>query len=112
MSSSDYATPVRASTPLVLGFGVLLPVVALLVELTTGMSAGAYFDPTPTPGHAPRVAFVPLANFLVWQQTTGGGPRHRSLLGWLNAVAVGIALCYALLFLPFTPVGIIGVVAF
>ena len=46
-------------------FGVLLPAVALLVELSTGMCAEMMFDPIPTWFHAALVASVPLANLVL-----------------------------------------------
>src|SRR6185503_3193681 len=81
-------------------FGVLLPLVTLGIELATHMCAGAFFDPIPTWWHVLLVAFVPLTNFLVWRAIRDGDTRHRSLLAWLNAFALGVPLFYALIFLP------------
>jgi hypothetical protein len=47
-------------------FGVALPLITLGIELATGMCAGAFFDPIPTWWHVALVAFVPLANLLLW----------------------------------------------
>src|SRR5687768_1075454 len=102
----------RPSAACVFAFGVLLPVITLLVEVFTRMSAGGFFDPIPTPWHALLIAVVPLANLVVLLATTRPTLRHRPFLGWLNAVAIGVSLCYTLLFLPFTPIGVIGIIFF
>lgn len=93
-------------------FGVVLPLITLGIELTTHMCAGAFFDPIPTWWHVLLVASVPLANFLVWRAIRDGDARHRSLLAWLNAFAIGIPLFYALIFLPIMPPAVFAVIFF
>ena len=41
-------------------FGFLLPFIALIVELTTRLCAGNFFDPLPTNYHALLIGLVPL----------------------------------------------------
>ncbi|MSU57760.1 MAG: PEP-CTERM sorting domain-containing protein [Pedosphaera sp.] len=91
-------------------FGVVLPVITLLFELFTSMSAGILFDPMPSWLHVALVALVPVANFLVWRAARRKNARHARLLGWLNGAALGIAVYYAALYLPFTPIAGIGMI--
>lgn len=93
-------------------FGVVLPSITLGIELATHMCAGAFFDPIPTWWHVLLVAFVPLANLLVWRAIRDGDARHQSLLAWLNAFAIGIPLFYALIFLPIMPPAVVAVIFF
>jgi hypothetical protein len=93
-------------------FGVVLPSITLGIELATHMCAGAFSDPIPTWWHVLLVASVPLANFLVWRALRDGDARHRSLLAWLNAFAIGIPLFYAFIFLPLMPPAAFAVIYF
>jgi len=93
-------------------FGVVLPLITLGIELATHMCAGAFFDPIPTWWHVLLVAFVPLTNILVWRAIRDGDARHRTLLAWLNAFAIGIPLFYALIFLPIMPPAVFAVIFF
>src|SRR5215470_2424130 len=45
--------------------GLVLPSVAILVEMTSGICAQMFFDPLPTVWHKVLVIAVPLANLLV-----------------------------------------------
>ena len=78
-------------TVLIVLFGILLPAIALVVELNTGMCAETFFDPISTLGHVALVALVPVANLLALIVTWGGWVRWRTPLLWLNGVALGVA---------------------
>ncbi len=92
--------------------GVVIPVLTLGVELFTHMCAGILFDPIPSVLHVLLIAVVPVANLaLILALRTGRGDRWQ-LLGWLNALALGIGGYYALLFLPFTPFALLGLLFF
>jgi hypothetical protein len=92
--------------------GVVMPVLTLGVELFTHMCAGLLFDPIPSVFHVLLIAVVPVANLaLILALRSGRGDRWR-LLGWLNALALGIGGYYALLFLPFTPFALLGLLFF
>ncbi|RME91780.1 MAG: hypothetical protein D6766_11240, partial [Verrucomicrobia bacterium] len=93
-------------------FGVLLPVIALAVELTTGMCAAIFFDPLPTWMHAGLVALVPVANGWLWNSARRGRWTHPRLAGWLSAVAVGVAAYYTILYLPLMVPGFFAVLWF
>ncbi len=92
--------------------GVVMPVLTLVVELTTHMCAEVLFDPIPTLWHGMLIAVVPVANLgMILALRRRRGDRWR-LLGWLNALALGISGFYMLLFLPFTPFALLGLLFF
>lgn len=93
-----------------LGFGVVLPAVTLFLEWSLGMCAAAFFDPLPTPLHGVLVAMVVLGNHQVWRAVREGRVTSPRLLGWGNGLALGVAGFYTVLFLPMTPLGLIGVI--
>lgn len=95
-----------------LALGVALPAITLVIELTTGMCAAVFFDPMPTLGHIALVALVPLANWLVWQAARARKADRIRMLGWLNAIAVGVAIYFAVLYLPLMVPGLFAMVFF
>lgn len=95
---------------LVMGFGVVLPIVALLIEWVTGMCAGAFFDPIPSLWHLLLVAVVPLTNWLLWRAAKRADGGGRSWPGWIGGAAVGVELYYALLFLPLLLPGLLAII--
>jgi len=99
----------KVAAGVLLLFGVLLPLGTVVFEFLTGACAGALFDPIPTIAHAVLVALVPLVNLAVWVAVCRGDHRWRTALGWANGFAIGVALVYALLFLPATPFAVIGI---
>lgn len=102
----------KVSAGLLLFFGVILPLGTVVFEFLTGACAGVLFDPIPTMAHLLLVTLVPLANLAVWMAVARSDHRWRAGLGWANAFAIGIALVYALLFLPVTPFAAIGIVVY
>jgi hypothetical protein len=93
-------------------FGVVLPAVTLVIELVSRWCASILFDPVPTPAHMVFVAAVPLVNLATIVALLKERREYARWLGWLNGFALGIALFYALLFLPFTPFAAIGIILF
>jgi Vault protein inter-alpha-trypsin domain len=93
-------------------FGVLLPLGTVVFEFLSGACAGVLFDPIPTVAHAVLVTLVPLVNLAVWLAVCRGERRWRTALGWANGIAIGVALVYALLFLPVTPFAAIGIILY
>lgn len=89
--------------------GILIPAATFIIELATGMCAGAFFDPMPTLLHIGLVAAVPLINLAVWLAIYTRDPRRKNWLSWANGAAIGIAGFYSLLFLPLLLPGLIGV---
>lgn len=92
--------------------GVVIPVLTLVVEWVTHMCADLLFDPVPTLVHGLLVGLVPLSNLWVILVLRSGRSGHWRLLGWLNALALGVSGYYMLLFLPFTPFALIGLLFF
>ncbi len=89
--------------------GVVLPAVTIGVEVATNMCANELFDPVPTVWHVLLVAFVPLVNLQVWLAVRRARTQRGTLLGWANALAIGIALFYAVVFITVTPIAIIAI---
>lgn len=89
--------------------GVVLPLVTLGVELTTRMNSETFFDPLPTPFHVILVALVPAANFAAWWAARREDPPHLRVIALGNGFATGIALFYAILFLPLVPLALLAV---
>ena len=91
---------------------MILPLITLGLELTTGICADSFFDPLPTPIHIVLVALVPATNYLLWRDIKRGKSNHLQLLNISNAVAIGITSFYALVFAPLIPVGVIAIIFF
>jgi len=88
-------------------FGVALPLATLGFELLTHGAAQVYFDPIPTWIHAGLVAFVPAAALWVDRSMRRGtGSRGACAAG---GFALGIALFYAVLFLPILPLSVLAI---
>jgi len=94
-------------------FAVVLPLVALGVELSTRICAEALFDPLPTPLHVALVAAVPLAN-LAALLALRRPPTQRTwrVVGFANGLVVGVAAYYTLIFLPLVPISVVFVIAY
>ena len=95
---------------LIVFFGIIMPIIALGVELVTQMCADSFFDPLPTPIHILLIAFVPLANYLVWRDLMKGRSEHLPLLQLVNGITIGITLYYTLIFAPIIPIGIVAII--
>jgi hypothetical protein len=102
----------KVSAGALLLFGVLLPLGTVVFEFLTGACAGVLFDPIPTLAHVVLVTLVPLVNSAVWIAVYRGERRWRAGFGWANGFAIGVALVYALLFLPATPFALIGILVY
>ncbi|HOW66998.1 MAG TPA: hypothetical protein PK256_17090, partial [Verrucomicrobiota bacterium] len=82
----------------------------LVLEWATGMCAATFFDPIPSVFHGLLVALVPSVNLWVWWTLRQGDLRHGRIQEWLNGMAMGVSGYYAILFLPMTPFGVLGIV--
>lgn len=105
------------SQALHLAGGVVLPLLAFLLEAVTGICGDDFLDPMPTWWHATLVLYVPLANaWLLYRcqkfETRSPGATTLAWSDRINAVATGIAACYALAFLPLTPFALLALVVF
>ena len=98
----------RFANAFVVVFGVILPVVALTVELTFNMLRSTLFNPLPTHLHAVLIALVPLANARLAMALANGTPLPPRWLR-LHAFTLGISVYYSLQFLPITPIAAVAV---
>lgn len=90
-------------------FGILLPLLTLMVELGTDGCAELFFNPIPTLGHMVLIALVPVANSFA---LIYADPESKER-GWrwgmrLNGMGLGITAIYGLMFIPLIPMGVIG----
>jgi len=108
---NDVSSPLLKEKILLAIFGVLLPLVALLVELQLRVIARGYFDPFPSNGHAMLFALIPLSNALVLISMSHIRNEHYAFLTLLNGMAAGIATTYALMFIPLIPIFFLWVFA-
>src|ERR1700741_3401700 len=90
---------------LILVTGVILPALAVTVEVTTNFCAQVFFDPIPTSGHMLLVLLVPLAQLHVWFAIRRNDPNRLALAGVANAVAITISLFYSIVYIPLIPIG-------
>ncbi len=98
---------------LMIGFGVVLPFVALGIEISERWCTDIYVDPIPSIWHIFLIALVPLTNLVLWMTAgkTLGGFKLKAL-GWASGISIGIALFYTLVFLPIMPSGIMLIIGF
>lgn len=92
--------------------GVILPVAAIVVELSTHLCAKNFFDPLPTPAHVLLFSLIPLTNFLVWMAARR---NLNDMLGTLTlgtGMAMGVAILYSLMFLPLVPLSVVAILWF
>lgn len=87
-------------TAFVILFGIVLPVAALTIESTLHWCAGIVFDPIPGYLHPFLIASVPIANLciLIWGRSEDPLHLRRCMLG--GGIACGVAVIYALMFMP------------
>ena len=84
--------------------GVIMPVISITVESATHIQAEMFFDPIPTTWHLLLVIFVPLAQLHIWFVVRRGADIKGPLVtGLVNAVAIGISLFYAIIYIPLLP---------
>src|ERR1043166_6572447 len=83
--------------------GVILPAIAVTVEVTTNLCAHMFFDPIPTSWHLFLVIRVPLTQLQVWFAIRRNEPGQLGLAGVCNAIAIGVSLFYSFIYLPLIP---------
>lgn len=87
----------------------VFPAIVIVLELATGLCAGAFFDPVPTIGHLMLISLVPAVNFLLWRalRTEDAAPRWLMVAG---GASIAVAASYSLLFLPMLPFALIAII--
>lgn len=88
-------------------FGVILPLLVILIEVVTGFCGGAFFNPIPTWWHVALVSCVPLINLWLLKGAPRGSERGKGIAA---AFARVIAVFYGLLFLPLLPASLFAVI--
>ncbi|MBT9584938.1 hypothetical protein IV102_16465 [bacterium] len=78
--------------------GILLPLLALLVEACSGVCSANFVDPVPTLWHSLLILCVPGFHFH-WTHRQRRGP----LMGCWGGFALAICAVYSVLLLPLTP---------
>lgn len=96
-------------TVFILAGGIILPLIALIVELTTKMCASVFFDPIPTIGHILLVGSVPVLIFITYLTLVIKRYQYPSLGDCLIGFVTGVTLIYTLRFLPLTVLAMFGV---
>ncbi len=89
--------------PIFLFFGVILPLVAMVFELTTHFCAQNFFDPFPSASHVVLFLLIPLSSFMAWLSGRKDMSAHYGFMALISGMAMGIGCLYALMFLPLTP---------
>ncbi len=106
--------PSKRSVPGVplLIFGVFLPLISLLAELSFHPCAGMFFDPIPTWWHVLLVGSVPILNLFLIRLLRQPEPKLSRPLLIASGATVAIALYYAISFLPLLLPGLLAVLFF
>jgi hypothetical protein len=94
----------------VISFGIVLPLVALAIEVLFAWCAQVFFDPVPTLFHGVMVALVPLANLFALLASWGRFQSSRRRILFLNGIAIGISAFYSVLFIPIMPMAVIAMI--
>jgi hypothetical protein len=87
---------------------LVLPSVAILIEITSGICAKMFFDPLPTVWHKVLVITVPLANLLVIHGLWWNDAEYHWRLGLANGLAVAVSTFYTIIYLPVTPIAVVA----
>jgi hypothetical protein len=104
------ARPEKRPGWLLFVLAVIYPLSVIAVELYANMCAEAFFDPMPTVYHKILVFLVPFSNFMLWCKLRSDDNLIVDKLLLLSAVSIGVAVYYAIIFLPLIPIGVITIV--
>lgn len=106
----DWSLPGPLASGALVAFGVVLPLVVLVVEWITTMCAATFFDPLPTVWHGLLVALVPAVNGFLWVSLKQRRMGYRRWLGWLAGGVIAVEIYYSLIFLPLLLPGLLAVI--
>ncbi|MBL8149655.1 MAG: hypothetical protein JNN15_06980 [Blastocatellia bacterium] len=102
----------KFSSFFIFAFGFILPLITLIVELSTEICAESFFNPIPTPLHIALVAVVPLTGLLLWLRLRKQDGKQKGMLEFLSGLAIGSSLFYSLIFLPMTPLAVVAIIIY
>src|SRR5262249_26192945 len=100
--------PRRKPGTLLIFTGLVLPSVAILIEITSAICAPLCFDSLPSVWHNVRVIAVPLANMLVIRGLWWSDAEYHWRLGLANGLAVAVSTFYPIIYLPLTPLALLA----
>ncbi len=102
----------REPQPLLVFAALVLPSIAVFIELTLGVCAQTFFDPAPTVWHKVLVIATPPANFLVMRGLWWSDGEYHWRLGLANGLATAVSAFYTIIYLPITPLALVMVLFF
>lgn len=94
-------------------FGFVLPLVALAVEMVSGMCAEVFFNPIPKAIHIASLLVIPFGHlWILRHQKTylQKSKKKLTILSLVQGISLGISLFYTLVFLPITPISFLAIV--
>src|SRR5882762_5750030 len=71
-------------------FGVILPLIAIVFELTTHFCAQHFFDPFPSANHVILFLLIPLSNYMAWLSGRKDLSAHYGFMSLISGMAMGI----------------------
>ncbi|HOO56169.1 MAG TPA: VIT domain-containing protein [bacterium] len=92
-------------------FGIIVPAIALTLEVSFALCAESLLDPIPTIWHILLISLVPVSNLIVYI-LRDKAKEHTKYLLIMNGVAIGVSFYYTLLFLPIIPIGLFLLIVF
>jgi hypothetical protein len=107
---SDAAQGVRCAPPGggLLFFGIVVPLLALCVELAFELCRSLFYDPLPTPWYAAVFAAIPVVNLWLFAQGAKASAAIRRAMLVANGCVGGIAAVFAIYLLPLLPFSLVG----
>jgi len=111
----EYAKKINRSSfvPATYFFGVFLPIVTVIVELSTRICRENFFDPLPTLGHVAAYLWVGIGTFLglrAISKINQGTCESLKGTSWCVGISCGIAFIYTLIFLPIVPISLFAII--
>ena len=104
---------IKGSLPIgLLLTAVIWPLVSVVIELMSRFCTGVLFDPMPSMWHVAMLMFVPIGNLLalVWLHQ-----KEEAIPRWVPFVIsfnLGVSFVYSMMFLPITPIGVVGIILY
>lgn len=100
--------------PFAFFFGILLPILTTLIELTTRMSTSIYLDPLPNFWHTLLVLSVPAVNFWIWRALRRGPSQSERIkgLGMASGFSLGVLTYYSLLYAVLSPFAFMAILIY
>lgn len=89
-------------------FGIVGPLLAIIIELSIRICARLFFDPLPSFQHLCLFLLLPVSTGLSLYAAHRPSMR-MTVPGWLNGVAITVAFIYTLWFIPLMPMGLAAI---